>query len=156
LIALLSAAAGLVAVGWLAFANWGPRGGEWGPLAVSRFPMGGDAALISGVLRVADRCVVLETESGDRALLVWSADFARWDDERNQIVFRNPDGQLIELRDGQSVSLGGSGVLFSDGDGDPDVTTREEWIATVDWAAVPDTSCTADRSWSVGQVVVDG
>lgn len=159
--ALLPAVAiGLVALvlAWLAWAAWGPRSSttseEWGPLAVSRHPTGGDTALTSGVLRVSDQCVVLELPDGGVALVVWPGSQTEWDAADGRIRFHKPDGSVTELRDGQQVSLAGSGTLF-DGDQPAEATSRDVWMASIDWAAEPDPDCPIDSSWSVGDVLVD-
>lgn len=142
---------------WLAYAAWGPRSSEaseaWGPLAVSQLSLGGDTALTEGILRISDRCVLLEGPDGSASLLVWPRGQTTWDASARLIQFKNPDGQVIDLRDGQRVRFGGSGVVF----GDPpsgEVTSRDAWLTGIAWEAEPDPGCSADSSWSVGQAAV--
>ena len=129
--------------------------GEWGPLAVTTGPGNGDLALTTGVLRISDACVVLETMEDRPTLLVWSSRQATWDAQSHGIVFHTRDGQVVEIRDGQQVRLGGSDRGFSPevvSDGEWDGRSWDEWITTIDWAAAPDPTCHADFVWSVGDV----
>jgi len=157
-LALVSTAALLV----LAVAVGGPllgspagdlseRPGPWGPVAVMEMS-GGMDALTTGVLRITDRCVVLETAGGESELLVWPADRTRWDEATRTIRFTNPPfGPEFTLQDSQSVSLGGGG----DGTDESGVTPAE-WVASIDWVAAPDPSCPMQIRWSVSEVVAQG
>jgi hypothetical protein len=149
----------------LIFSTWGPRASispslgplsdEWGPLAVSRDSMGGDAALLTGALRITESCVLLEGPDGSSSLLVWPRDQTRWDPRARQIQWRNLEGEVLELRDGQEVGLGGSGQLLSDDAISVEARSWDEWVGAVDWAAEPDPVCRADSSWSVGDVLLN-
>ena len=123
----------------------------WGPLAVMEMS-GGMDALTTGLLRVTDRCVLLETAGGESELLVWPADRTRWDEATGTIQFTNPPvGDEFTLRDGQPVSLGGGGDRTDEGG-----VTAAEWMASIDWVAEPDPSCPMDIRWYVSSVVAQG
>lgn len=131
---------------------------EWGPLAVTTAAINGDMALTSGVLRISDACVVLETPGDGPTLLVWSRDQVSWDAKGRQILVHGADGGVIEFRDGQQVSFGGSGESLDSGESFPVEGRRlswDEWVAMIDWAAAPDQSCRAGAYWSVGQVIAE-
>jgi len=132
-----------------------PLHDEWGPLAVAECCVGGDFARNEGLLHISDRCVNLEVGSGRSLLLLWGSDTTTWDPEANAIHFQRRDGQGVELRDGQSVIVGGSGEAFTD---DPDASEGlpwHEWVERIDWVAEPDESCAvADGSWGVGNAEV--
>lgn len=144
-----------VAVGGALLASpGGDRSGEpqpWGPLAVMEMS-GGMDALTTGVLRVTDRCVLLETAGGESELLVWPADRTRWDEATGTIRFTNPPvGDEFTLRDGQPVSFGGGGDSTAEGG-----VSGAEWAASVDWIAAPDPSCPMEIRWFVSSVVAVG
>lgn len=125
-------------------------GSEWGPLAVMRMN-GGMAALNTGVLRITDRCVFLESAGGDSELLVWPADRTRWNAADGTIGFAQPEWSQLTLRDGEAVSLGGGGDSAGEGG-----VSGAEWAASVDWVAPPDASCPMEVRWYVGEVVAQG
>lgn len=132
--------------------------GDLGPLAVTTVAMGGDDALTTGVVRITDECVVLETSDGGSTLLVWSSEQASWDPQERQILFRNRGGEVIVLRDGDEVGFGGSGRALSRDEASPeewDGLTWDDWLPTIDWVAAPDPTCRAGSAWSVGEVIVD-
>lgn len=160
-----AASLAILVIAALAYATWGPPPstaptlgpltGEWGPLAVSRVPTGGNDALTSGVLRISDRCVVLQGSNGVTDLLVWWRDQTRWDQGSRRILFENRDGRVVELHDGQAVSLGGSGAPLSGEETSIEGRSWDEWIVAIDWEAEPDPTCRVDSSWSVGEVLLD-
>lgn len=138
---------------WTAGSGRGDLGGSggWGPLAVMEMS-GGMDALTTGVLRITDRCVTLETAGGESELLVWPADRTRWDQATRTIHFTNPPaGPDFVLRDGQSVSFGGGGDSAAEGGG-----SSAEWAASVDWVAAPDPACPMDIRWYVSAVSAQG
>jgi len=154
---LVPAAAAVVLAVLIGQALWtgpGPTGigsAGRGPLAVMEMS-GGMDALNTGVLRITDRCVLLETAGGESELLVWPADRTRWDDATRTIRFTNPPaGDEFTLQDGQSVSLGGGGDGTDEGG-----VTPAEWVASIDWVAAPDPSCPMDIRWYVSSVVAQG
>jgi hypothetical protein len=108
----------------------------WGPLAVMEMS-GGMDALTTGVLRVTDRCVFLETAGGESELLVWPADRTRWDEATGTIRFTNPPAG-----GGDSTDEGG--------------VAPAEWVASIDWVAAPDPSCPMDIRWYLSSVVAQG
>lgn len=122
-----------------------------GPLVVMQMS-GGMDALNTGVLRITDRCVLLETAGGEIELLVWPAGSTRWDDATGTIHFTNPPaGDEFTLRDGQSVSFGGGGDATAESG-----VSGAEWAASVDWVAAPDPSCPMEIRWYVSGVVAQG
>ena len=144
-----------VAIGqaWTTGTGRGDLGGSdgWGPLAVMEMS-GGMDALTTGVLRVTDQCVTLETAGGESELLVWPADRTRWEEATGSIRFTNPPvGPDFVLRDGQSVSLGGGGDGTAEGG-----TSGAEWAASIDWVAAPDPACPMEVRWYVSAVSAQG
>lgn len=123
----------------------------WGPLAVKDGPPNGDFARMPGVLRVTDRCAMLEIDAGDRVLLAWPVNETAWRAETGTVVYRRPSGDVVEVRDGDAVVLTGSGEVFS---GPEALGTIEDWIARLEWVAIPDETCRTDRSWSIGDVSI--
>ncbi|MCC6618185.1 MAG: hypothetical protein IT341_03990 [Chloroflexi bacterium] len=122
---------------------------EWAPLAVVDAPPNGDFARMPGVLRLTDRCAMLEADTGHLILLAWPVNETAWQAETGTIAFRQRSGDVVEVRDGDAVVLGGSGEVFS---GPEALGTIEDWIARLEWVAAPDEECTADLSWSIGDV----
>lgn len=144
-----------VLVAWFAYSTWGPRAAstEWGPLAVSQQPLGGDTALTSGTLRISDQCVFLEAD-GNATLLVWPREGTTWDASTRTIQFQNREGEFVDLRDGQRVSLGGSGTILEEAPSG-EATSWGQWVSSIEWEAEPSPTCTADASWAVGQATHD-
>ena len=64
----------------------------------------GFEASASGVLRIADDCVVPRLGDGaaadDSLLLVWPDAAASWDVDRGEITFASPQGGEVVLSDG--------------------------------------------------------
>jgi hypothetical protein len=118
----------------------------WGPLAVMNMN-GGMDALTTGVLRITDDCVVLETAGGESELLVWPADRARWDAATRSIGFTNPDGSQSTLRDGEAVSFGGGGDSTAEGG-----VSGAEWAASLDWVSPPHPNCPMEIRWYLSEV----
>jgi hypothetical protein len=106
----------------------------WGPLAVKDGPPNGDFARMPGVLRLTDQCAMLEPDTGDLILLAWPVNETAWRPESGTVVYRRPSGDVVEVRDGDAVVLGGSGEVFS---GPEALGTIEDWIARLDWVATP-------------------
>lgn len=153
-LALVAAGIALLAlIGWLVFAGRVSHS-EWGPLAVSRLSLGGDAALTSGTLRISDDCVMLEDAYESATLLVWPPAQATWDASVRRIWFQNRNGRVIDLGDGQRVSLGGSGMNIGDS-ASGEATTWDAWVTGIEWEAEPDPACSADAYWWVGQAADD-
>ena len=122
----------------------------WGPLAVVSGAAGGDLALIAGTVRIADGCVLLNEQGAD-VLLVWPSESTLWNAETKVVSFETFDGGIVQLRDGDTVSLGGGGSSFEEGG-----QSAEEFLASVDWVAKPDASCVTDTRWFVNDVISAG
>ena len=120
---------------------------EWGPLAVMP-STGGDQALSTGVLRISDRCVLLEGGDGESELLVWPAGRTRWDHVRDSIAFTNSDGTWFSLRDGEVLNVGGGGENTVESG-----VSGVEWAESADWVAAPDPACPLESRWYVGEIV---
>jgi len=137
-----------VLIGQALLAGPGPGGTvDWGPLSVVS-STGGDEALNTGVLRITEACVFLESAGGESELVVWPADRTRWDASAGTIGFTNSDGTEVTLRDGELVSFGGGGDSTVEGG-----VSGEEWVARTDWVARPDASCPMEIRWYVNEVV---
>lgn len=129
----------------------------WGPLAMIRGYSGGDFAATEGTIRITATCAQLESRNGITDLLVWGTEQTTWDPVANEVEFRNRDGRMTRVRDGQFVRLGGSGEYFSDDPTNSDAVQKDEWLARMDslWVVEPDPSCLRDGTWDVGNVLVD-
>ena len=124
----------------------------WGPLAVVDAPPNGDFARMPGVLRLTDNCAMLELATGDLVLLAWPVNETEWRPETETVVYQRRSGDLVEVRDGEAMVLGGSGEVFFGPESEG--LTVEAWIARLDWVVAPDEDCTADSSWSIGDVSI--
>ena len=113
-----------------------------GPLAVVNDGPGLDEGAGPGVLRIGELCTTLEDRRGGPLTLVWSDDAIRWDADRREIVFRDPDLGRLQLGDGARISVGGwaAGTLSEPNTG-PDLS----------WVKRPHATCAADI-WVVHQV----
>jgi hypothetical protein len=120
---------------------------SWGPLAVIAGGQSGDEALISGTLRIADNCVLLD-ERGELVLLVWPEDQTEWDSQTNTVRYDAGDGFIATLGGGDTVSFGGGGSSEAEGG-----MTAESFLESVNWVARPDNQCVADTRWFVGEFV---
>jgi hypothetical protein len=155
-IAQLALALAVVAVG-AACTGPGPEsptqeaGDAWGPLAVKDGPPNGDFVRMPGVLRLTDQCAMLELATGELVLLAWPVNETAWRPETETVVYRRPSGDAVEARDGDAVVLTGSGEVFS---GPEASGTLGDWIARLDWVTPPDEDCTADLSWSIGDLSI--
>lgn len=116
---------------------------DWGPLAVVGPQNGVMEALTQGTLRITDACVYLEEgESGTETLLIWAANWTRWDAQEQAVLYAPFGDAPVRLHDGDRVSLGGGGASIDEG-GVPDRA----------WVNPPDASCPTGQVWSVGEVV---
>jgi hypothetical protein len=117
----------------------------WGPLAVARAG-GGDTARTEGTLVITDTCVFLERR-GTRELLVWPVDRTTWNPGTVSVSFQNPDGEVVTVRSGDRVVLGGGGWSEAE-----DGLSAEEWVATLDWAAPPAPNCVTEEKFFVSDI----
>ena len=70
------------------------------------------------------------------------------------IEFQNREGDFVDLRDGQRVSLGGSGTILEE-EASGEATSWSQWVSSIEWEAEPNPTCAADASWQVGQATSD-
>jgi hypothetical protein len=108
----------------------------WGPLAV--VPTTGDDARIEGRLHITEQCVFIEIPTGERNLLVWPADRTAWE-PHGAITFRRGRDDVVTLRSGQTVALGGGG-------------SNQARDSHVNWVAAPGPSCPMNGRWYVSGV----
>lgn len=120
----------------------------WGPLAVTPTNSGMEARN-EGRLVLTDRCAFLERE-GERELLVWPASQTSWSWATMEISFRRSNGDVMILRDGQSVVLGGGGSSRAE-----DGLSGEEWVSRNLWVTAPDPRCIVDVRWLVSDVLAE-
>lgn len=119
---------------------------EWGPLAVARTPEQ-PAARASGALRITEACVGLVDPAGRGVLLVWPMDRVAWVAADRAVRFRNLDGSVHLLRDGDDVILqGGGGAVGADG---------RPADRRFDWVAPPDPGCSFAEYVLVADVMSD-
>jgi hypothetical protein len=118
---------------------------SWGPLAVMVTDSGMQARN-EGMLVMTDHCVFLE-RGGDRQFLVWPANDTSWLPATKEIAFRRMNGEVISVRDGQLVVLGG-GELSRTVDG----PNGEKLPRRIDWVVAPDPACVVDVRWLVSDV----
>lgn len=114
---------------------------SWGPLAVTALRSYGFAGA-SGSLRITNECTFLDGLGDQRYLLVWPAHRTRWDAEAQQIIFQIPSGDIVQLRDGQVVRVGGGVSQAPKASQEPGP----------DLVVPPDASCDASDWWYVGDV----
>jgi hypothetical protein len=124
-----------------------PSSGPLGPLAVIPRQDGADTARAEGTLRITDACVYL-TAGSTTTLLFWPADRTMWNTESRAITFRNVDGSVVTVGDGDHVILGGGGDSQADSG-----ISGAAWVKQMDWIAPPAASCSLDPRWGVGAVV---
>lgn len=98
-----------------------------------------------GVLRISAQCVFLEDLGRNNNLLIWPASHTTWDAATAAIRFVRRNGELIVVRDGDRVALGGSGSP---------IPNWSEFVESVDWTSPPQAGCIASQSWSVGNVTM--
>jgi len=122
-----------------------------GPLAVVNDGPGLDEGAGPGVLRIGELCTTLEDRRGGPLTLVWSDDAIRWDADRREIVFRDPDLGRLQLGDGARISVGGwaAGTLSEPNTG-PDLSEPNTG-PDLSWVKRPHATCAADI-WVVHQV----
>jgi hypothetical protein len=121
---------------------------QWGPLAVVRTDAGMEARE-EGRLVLTDECAFIERQ-GERMLLVWPVERTKWDPTTAEVSFERFDGQIVSVRDGQDVVLGGGGSSEAE-----DGLSGEEWAAQFDWVASPAPGCVGEARWLVSDVLPD-
>ena len=77
----------------------------WGPLAVVDGPPNGDFARMPGVLRLTDRCAMLELDTGDLVLLAWPVDESAWRPDTESVVYQRPSGGAVEVQNGTLAAI---------------------------------------------------
>lgn len=107
----------------------------------------GDGALIEGVLRVTEDCVLLD-ERGNDVLLVWPADRVGWDAEPETVTFESTRGDVVTLGDGDRVAFGGGGSSQLEGG-----ESGEQFVEAVEWVSRPNADCLVDTRWFVYDIV---
>ena len=118
----------------------------WGPLAVTTTNLGMEARN-EGILVLTDRCAFLE-RGDERELLGWPSKQTSWSPETSEITFTRHTEDVLTLRDGQRVVLGGGGSSLAE-----DGLTGEQWADRMEWVAAPDPSCLVDVRWLVSDVL---
>lgn len=118
---------------------------DWGPLAVTSARGGDGEALLTGTLRVTNRCVVIE-EQGEDVLLVWDAEQTTWNPDTRTITFENGDGAMT-VGNGDELRVAGGGSSVDEGG-----ATSEEWAVGMDWVSKPASECLTDRRWFVSHI----
>jgi hypothetical protein len=124
----------------------GPSADPWGPLAVTGTNAGMDARN-EGTLVLTEQCAFLE-RVGERELLVWPANQTSWSPATAEISFRRSEGQVMTVRHGQRIVLGGGGSSRAE-----DGLAGEEWASRIDWLVAPDPSCLVDVRFLVSDVL---
>lgn len=86
-----------------------------GPLAVVDYGDGGASQTLGGTgeLSISDECVTVIRDNGSKVLPVWLNVSIEWVASSATIRFTQPDGTVLDLNDGDTVTLGGE-VLFGD------------------------------------------
>jgi hypothetical protein len=121
-------------------------GVSWGPLAVTP-TNAGMAARNEGTLVLTEQCTFLE-RAGERELLVWPANQTSWSPATAEISFRRSEGQVMTMRHGQRIVLGGGGSSRAE-----DGLDGEEWASRIDWLVAPDPGCLVDVRFLVSDVL---
>lgn len=118
----------------------------WGPVAVFRSDAGMQARN-EGTLVITPNCTFLE-RNGERALLAWPATETTWDAASAQISFMRGDGQVVTVRNGEHVVLGGGGSSRAE-----DGLSGEAWANRVTWVAPPKAACLVDERFLISDVI---
>lgn len=117
----------------------------WGPVAAFRSPQQMEARN-EGVLRITDHCTFLE-RGGERQFLAWPAERTRWNPDTASISFHTRSGEVVTVRDGDEIVLGGGGSSRAE-----DGQAGAAWAARLAWVAPPDPACLVDVRWEVSEV----
>lgn len=116
-----------------------------GPLALFRSSVMMEARN-EGILVVTDRCTFLE-RGDEREFLVWPADRTVWNPVTGTIEFRRLAGEVVIVRSGDRVVLGGGGSSRAE-----DGLTGPEWVSRLTWIVPPAPECLVDLRWEVSDV----
>jgi hypothetical protein len=100
-----------------------------------------------GVLMITDRCTFLAHKDGERETLAWPSDRTAWDPATATIVFRRENGDLVRMRNGDQIVMGGGGSSERE-----DGLTGPEWARRLNWVVPPALECLTDTRWEVGDV----
>lgn len=104
------------------------------------------AARNEGSLVITDRCTFLE-RGGEREFLTWPADQTVWDPTTASIAFRRPSGEVVTLRNGDRVVLGGGGSSRGENG-----LGGMQWTSRLTSVAPPAPECLIDVRWEVSDV----
>jgi hypothetical protein len=104
------------------------------------------AARNEGFLVVTDRCTFIERD-GDREFLAWPADRTTWDPAIAAIVFRRFSGEVVTVRNGDRVVLGGGGSSRAE-----DGLGGAQWASRLNWIVPPMPECLVDVRFEVSDV----
>ena len=127
--------------------NPGQPAAATGPLAVRVVGIGGELAGMTGTLRITDKCVFVQTTSVGRVLIAWPANSTSWDAADRSITFINRDGSVVTLRDREFITMTGGGDRKAESGISP-----QDWVASTDWLATPDSSCVFSAWWTPNEV----
>ena len=128
-------------LGMLAVCACGTDGSDapTGPLAVVLDPgEGKEAALVSGTLRIDDRCVAVDTDDGAVGL-AWRAGRTRRIEPDGAVEFTDSAGETVVVRDGDMVAVGGGEVSAE----------------AVDWVSEPHPDCVAASDFRVDDLTLE-
>lgn len=108
-----------------------------GPLAVVDYGTAGGSLASggTGVLRITDNCVSIDRDGGSKVLPVWHEVNTEWDGSAGTILFAHPDGSIVELNDGDTITLTGE-ALFGD--------EESEAEKDIPWVQEPASGCDGD------------
>ena len=82
---------------------------EAGPLALIEPTVGTSDSRSPGKLEITDDCVRLISPDGSGSIVIWWSGSVTWDPINRSIVVTNPAGDVVSLRNGDGVALGGAG-----------------------------------------------
>jgi hypothetical protein len=118
---------------------------RWGPLAVFR-SNAAMAARNEGRLLVTDRCTFIERDD-EREFLAWPADRTVWDPAIAAIVFRRFSGEVVTVRTGDRVVLGGGGSSRAE-----DGLSGAQWASRLNWVVPPVPECLVAVRFEVSDI----
>src|SRR6185503_7161451 len=97
------------------------------------------------------RCTFLVDMDCARVTLAWPSYRTAWDAATSTILFKNLDGEVVRLHDGDQLSLGGGGSSLAEGGGN-----GPDWARRLAWVVPPAFECLEDQRWEVGEVAGRG